>query len=521
MRYAIAGCCLAASILAACGGGTADGTKSSGTGATSLTASHTHVVSDYHTIVQQLYIAYFGRPADPTGLANFAAALDQAHASNNIQALNATYGSNPAIRALVDAFGTSQESQALYTGDTVSFVTAVYRNVLNRAPDQEGLNFWVNAINQGILTRANASFSIMAGALANTTPQGQTDGALINRRVSASSSFTAALTNPALQNTYVGNTAAAIARDMLKGITGSSDAAAVQAAINATLPVLAVAATPSAPEGQQLRGYLSMVANQLVYINTDRSLYNAIPLSQFEGTTGMYDFASGSRTVNTTTAVPARVASPAAPMAALGLRVDKFVQKTNESQAVGNQSVIGRVAFNLVEREGTAGIRANEVAESMRFVIDGVVMGTNASGELTTVQVREGAQMHVQGRNAAGIVVQESIPVSTDAIRLLPISQVLDNYGDNSSVVVLLDLEAAFAQAGQRLAALENIAGYFATQVTLSTAPILRPAGQSDAGTAIPAKALIGESITVNTQAPVTGAGISGNAWIRMYPPQN
>lgn len=282
----------------------------------------------------------------------------------------------------------------------------------------------------------------------------------------------------------------------------------------------AAPATPTAPADQTLRGYLSMVANQLVYINTDRSLYNGVSLTQFEGTTGMYDFASGSRTVNSTAAVPARVAAPAAPIAAFGLRIDRFVQRTTESQVVGNQSVVGRIAFNLVEREGTLGIRANEVAESMRFVIDGVEMGTAASGELTTVRVREGAQLHVQGRNAAGVVVQESVAVPSNAVRLLPVSEVLDNYGDNSSVVLLVDLEAAFSQAGTRLAALENLSGYFATQVTLSTVQIIRPVGVSDTGTAIPSKVLEGQAITVGTQAPVTGAGISGNVWLRMYPPQ-
>lgn len=249
MRYAVAGCCLAASILAGCGGGTPDGAQASG-GSKSITAPHTTVVADYHSAVQQIYIAYFGRPADPAGLANFAAALDSAHAPNDIQSLNAAYGTNPAIRALVDTFGTSAESQSLYPGDTTSFITAIYKNVLGRTPDAEGLNFWVAAIDQGGLTRANASLSIMAGALANQTAQGRTDAALINQRVTAAGSFTASLTTPALVAAYSGNNAAAIARDMLGNITQSSDAAAIQAAITATLPLLAEAAT--APSSEDL-----------------------------------------------------------------------------------------------------------------------------------------------------------------------------------------------------------------------------------------------------------------------------
>lgn len=246
MRYAVAGCCLAASILAGCGGGSQDGTQVSSSGSQSISAPHTFVAADYHSVVQQLYVAYFGRPADPTGLANFAAALDRAHAPNDIQALNAAYVTSADIRALVDGFGTSAESQALYPGDTASFITAIYRNVLNREPDAEGLNFWVTAVDQRGLTRANASLSIMAGALANQTAQGRIDAALINRRISVGGTFTSALNTPALVNAYNGNIAAAIVRDMLGTITQNTDDATVQAAIAATLRLLTEAAAPPA-----------------------------------------------------------------------------------------------------------------------------------------------------------------------------------------------------------------------------------------------------------------------------------
>lgn len=245
MRYAMAGCCVAASMLVGCGGAT-DGVTTSQKNTSSHVAPYTFVASDYHLIVQQLYIAYFGRPADPSGLSNFASELSRLDAPTGIQALNAAYGSNPEVRALVDSFGTSPESRALYSGDTQSFVTAIYRNVLNRAPDPDGLRFWVNAIDQRVLTQANASFSIMAGALANQTPQGQADARLITQRVLAGSRFTSALSTPALVNAYNGNNAAAIARDMLNSVTASTNDEGIQAAINLTLPVLTDAATPPA-----------------------------------------------------------------------------------------------------------------------------------------------------------------------------------------------------------------------------------------------------------------------------------
>lgn len=264
-----------------------------------------------------------------------------------------------------------------------------------------------------------------------------------------------------------------------------------------------------------------MVANQLVYLQTDRAIYNGVTLNQFESSIGMYDFASGSRGGDAGAQVPPPALAPAAPIAAFGFRVDKFAQRTAPDQAVGNQTVVGRVAFDLTERESSAGIGPNEVAEIMRFVIDRVQLTTDANGELVSARVLDGAQMHVYGRNAANVEVRESVAVPSAAVRLLPMSNVLDNYGDNSSVVLLLDLENAFSQAGQRLAALENIAGYFSMRVTLSPAQIVRPAESATSETpALERRELVGQPITVNDQPPVTGAGISGNAWIRMYPPQ-
>lgn len=276
----------------------------------------------------------------------------------------------------------------------------------------------------------------------------------------------------------------------------------------------------STSNDQQLRGYLSMVANQLVYIRTDRSIYHAITLDQFESNTGMYDIASGSDGDDANTPVPPPATAPAAPVAAFGFRVDKFVQRETDGQVVGNQTAVGRIAFNLTERDDSPGILANEVAENMKFVIDKVELSTDEKGELVSVRALDGAQMYIYGRNAARVEVQDTIPVPAGAVRLLPMSNVLDHLGDNSSTVLLLDLESAFSQAGQRLAALENIAGHFSMQVTMSPAQMVRPAAEATGESpALPRRDLVGQQITVNNQAPVSGAGISGNAWIRMYPP--
>ncbi len=220
---------LAVLLLVACGAST---TPSPGPTQTKLLA--TTVASDYSTIVQQLYVSYFGRPADSGGFANFKSRMADLQAPTDIQALTGAYKTNSALRELIDSFGSSDESKALYSGDTAAFVTAIYINVLGRAPDDAGKAFWAGDINSGALTRANASLAIMAGALNNTSTQGLADAALIRNRVTIAGNFSATLVG-AYATAYSGDAAAASARAMLATVTATTDTNSFQATITSTL----------------------------------------------------------------------------------------------------------------------------------------------------------------------------------------------------------------------------------------------------------------------------------------------
>lgn len=236
-----------ASFLTACGGGGAGSDMAQGAPA-STDKFAPFIATDYNTVVQQLYIAYFGRPADPTGLANFTTQLAAVQAPANIQQFNTAYTGSPDVRNLIDSFGTSPESNALYTGGTESFLTSIYTNVLGRAPDADGLRFWVDAIDNKGLTKANASFAIMAGALVNNSPQGLVDAALIRNRVAVATQFTASLATPAQVNAYSGDRAAAVARGMLATVNQNTDPAAFQSTIDSTIASLTRTTTDRADE---------------------------------------------------------------------------------------------------------------------------------------------------------------------------------------------------------------------------------------------------------------------------------
>jgi Domain of unknown function (DUF4214) len=94
--------------------------------------------------VTEVYIGYYDRSPDTVGEEFWVNALISANDSQTT-----------ALTRLANLFANSSESTAIYpylTDPTVSpasFVTQVYNNILNRAPDAAGLNFWINQLNTG------------------------------------------------------------------------------------------------------------------------------------------------------------------------------------------------------------------------------------------------------------------------------------------------------------------------------------------------------------------------------------
>lgn len=193
---------------------------------------------DYAAVVQQLYVSYFGRPADFYGLQNFEKALSDLNAPTTFKDLSAAAqsGTNPALSALVNSFNSSPESIALYgtvTSDLgiSKFVNAIYNNVLSRDADTSGLAFWVDAIKTGTLTLANAAAAITQAALENTSAQGLVDGVTVQNKLAVASDFTSSLDSTAKINAFAGDVAAAEARALLHDVNSTTDVAAFHAQV--------------------------------------------------------------------------------------------------------------------------------------------------------------------------------------------------------------------------------------------------------------------------------------------------
>ncbi|HEX8956465.1 MAG TPA: DUF4214 domain-containing protein [Burkholderiaceae bacterium] len=185
--------------------------------------------SPHVSLVQELYVAYFGRPADPTGLQNFDAALDAASAPTDVTGLVAAYQTNAAVKTLVDAFGTSTESTTLYgSGSTETFVNAIFENLFNRAAAVDGLTFWTEAINSGAVSKGLAALAILEGALQNTTSQGLIDQSAIANKLAVADFFTAGVRAlPTVIAEYSGPYAATDARLLLASVGANTEPAGI------------------------------------------------------------------------------------------------------------------------------------------------------------------------------------------------------------------------------------------------------------------------------------------------------
>lgn len=187
--------------------------------------------STYLNQIQQLYIAYFGRPADPVGLTFWATQVDAANGS---------------VAAVIAGFSASSESNALYAGvPTLQKVSAIYLNLFNRLPEAAGLAYWVAQIDSGAVTQAQAAYQIQSSA-------GPGDASAVANKLAMANSFTAQIDTAAEVSGYNGAVAAAYGRAYLASVDATP--ASVSSANNNLLSAVATASgttliTPVTPTG--------------------------------------------------------------------------------------------------------------------------------------------------------------------------------------------------------------------------------------------------------------------------------
>lgn len=154
--------------------------------------------------VQKLYVAYFGRPADPNGIAHWTDALD----ANAIT-----------LADVSDSFAASQEYRDTYAGlDNRALVNDVYENLFGRAADQTGLDYWIDLMDRGIVSIDDVVRDVSEAAVG-------TDRTAFNGKVAVASMFTLRLDEPNEVAAYQGVAAKQISMDFLATVKDLDSAA--------------------------------------------------------------------------------------------------------------------------------------------------------------------------------------------------------------------------------------------------------------------------------------------------------
>jgi Ca2+-binding RTX toxin-like protein len=197
--------------------------------------------SKYVEMAQKFYVAYFGRPADATGLANMVARFAADNAPTTADGIVAAYKTSDSIRGLVDNFGNSDESAKLYQGtNNHDFVVSIFVHLLGRTPPEgDGLNFWISALDTGSVSRSVLALNIVGGAESNQTAQGKIDAALVANRVTVAANFTALLDQPSEVAGYSGYDAAATARALLDLVNQDTSVISYESTVIGTVAQMA------------------------------------------------------------------------------------------------------------------------------------------------------------------------------------------------------------------------------------------------------------------------------------------
>jgi hypothetical protein len=168
--------------------------------------------------VQQLYVAYFNRPADVAGLNFWVGALAKGVTVDTIAA----------------SFATQAEYKALFAGKGAeSIINTVYLNMFGRNAEKAALDFYGPLVQNGTISIDKVVTDIVKGA------QG-TDATAYNNKVTAAKAFTAALDtagNEADRIAYATGTDAvlSIAKTWLATVTTDASLTTALAAVEATV----------------------------------------------------------------------------------------------------------------------------------------------------------------------------------------------------------------------------------------------------------------------------------------------
>ncbi|MFZ6655735.1 DUF4214 domain-containing protein [Undibacterium sp. TJN19] len=169
--------------------------------------------------IQNLYIAYFNRPADVAGLAYWTSG-----AQLNLTSVQ-----------IAQSFSKQVEYASIFSGfSTKQTVNTLFKNLFNHDADPDGLAYWIGQIDNGTFTIGQVAIAILGGAVGK-------DGLIVAAKLAAANGFTGKMaTNTSLQATYSQSNGNAfdLTKTWLASVIDTSSGAAALAKMDATFSAM-------------------------------------------------------------------------------------------------------------------------------------------------------------------------------------------------------------------------------------------------------------------------------------------
>jgi len=299
--------------------------------------------------IQQLYLAYFGRPADAGGLAYWENAV--ANQGVSLAAVSADFAAQPEYKA----------TYANMSNDQI--INTIYHNLFNRAPDQAGLSYWSGHLTAGDLTINTIVNNIAASALQD--PAQGPDSIAVESKVAASVAFTAYLnTDVNARIAYSTGQDNGLAAAYLQGVTDAASLQAAETALPTTTAAAIIAGGQPAPTAYTLTTGVDTVTATGINANAFyATLDNHGGIADATATLGGADTITGTGSNNTLILTSADAAGT--DTIALGATIsDIQVVKLNTAGNAGS----GGTAFDVSNISGLNSVTVTSAGTAGDFI---------------------------------------------------------------------------------------------------------------------------------------------------------
>ncbi|HBO8092359.1 TPA: DUF4214 domain-containing protein, partial [Pseudomonas aeruginosa] len=342
----------------------------------------------------ELYTTFFDRAPDAGGLAYWVAQVE---------------GGQITLAQVAENWLNEQpEGMSKFpSGQTdAQFIEAMYNNLLGRAPDTGGSQYWLDQLQSGAVSRDSFALTLINGAKANTSTQGQQDAALVNNKATVGVAFAAKGLNDLT-----------LASSVVKSVTADANT------LSATQAIIGLIPSASADQSAAILSAANQLLTQLSTLITsapgevaDAAIYLHALLSGATSSTNLTTLLTNANTLLTNAATdPTALDNPA---------------------SKGADTVAG----------ATPGSGGGETPATFTATLDGGVLtfGGSASGNITVTTDGTDIVFARGGVSAASLKVAEITSISGTAAFSLAVGdfELLESALAQTQTVTISDTSA-------------------------------------------------------------------------------